>query len=172
LRQVLPGGIPTHVYVKSELAAKTHSILGASPVPLESHACGAQRAPQARFPEEVQFPGGIDSMPPLYRDFGSSSQESNATMEGNHAAQPRNAPERAWLSRMPRYFFHLAGDLPAYDLMGHECADNSDAERHGRLLAHNVGTDKPWMVKEGNYISVTDSQGRELFQIPLASRTA
>jgi hypothetical protein len=51
--------------------------------------------------------------------------------------------------------------------MGHECADDSDAKRYGRLLAHNVGTDKPGMVKEGNYISVTDSQGRELFQIPL-----
>jgi hypothetical protein len=92
--------------------------LGASPVPLESHACGAQGAPQAWYPAEVQFPGGIDSMPLLYRDLGSSSQESIATMEGNHATQPRNAPEKARLSRMPRYFFHLGGDLPPHDLMG------------------------------------------------------
>jgi hypothetical protein len=40
------------------------------------------------------------------------------------------------------------------------------------MLAHNVGTDRPDMVRESNYISVVDSSDRELFKIPLSSLSA
>jgi hypothetical protein len=70
---------------------------------------------------------------------------------------------------MPRYFFHLAGQLPAHDLLGHDCANDGEAEDHGSFIAHRIGTEKPGMIREGNFISVTDELGKEIFQIPLAS---
>jgi hypothetical protein len=73
---------------------------------------------------------------------------------------------------MPKYFFDLLGDVPAHDLIGHECADDEEAEKYGKMLAHNVGTDRPDMVRESNYISVVDSSDRELFKIPLSSLSA
>ena len=55
---------------------------------------------------------------------------------------------------MPKYFFHLLGDVPVHDLIGHECADDKEAEKYRKMLAHNVGTDRPDMVRESNNISV------------------
>jgi hypothetical protein len=72
---------------------------------------------------------------------------------------------------MPKYFFRLAGDVPARDLLGHECTNDKEAKNHGNFIAHRIGTEKPSMVREGNYISVTNGQGDEIFQIPLASTT-
>jgi hypothetical protein len=72
---------------------------------------------------------------------------------------------------MPRYFFHLAGELPAHDLLGHECANDSEAEEHGSFIAHRIGTEKPEMVRQGNCISVTNELGDEIFQVAIASTT-
>jgi hypothetical protein len=72
---------------------------------------------------------------------------------------------------MPRYFFNLAGQLPARDLIGQECANDDEARGHGNFIAHRIGTEKPGMIQEGNFISVVDEQGNEIFQIPLASTT-
>jgi hypothetical protein len=72
---------------------------------------------------------------------------------------------------MPRYFFNLAGELPARDLIGHECANDDEARDHGNFIAHRIGTEKPGMIQEHNFISVVDEQGNEIFQIPLASTT-
>jgi hypothetical protein len=72
---------------------------------------------------------------------------------------------------MPKYFFHLVGILPARDMLGHECADNKEAKELGSFIAHRIGTEKPGMVREGNHISVTNEQGDELFQVPIASTT-
>jgi hypothetical protein len=72
---------------------------------------------------------------------------------------------------MPRYFFHLTGQLPAHDLIGHERADAEEAKDHASFIAHRIGTEKPGMVREGNSISVVDEDGGELFQVPLASTT-
>jgi hypothetical protein len=72
---------------------------------------------------------------------------------------------------MSRYFFDLAGQIPAYDSIGHECADDTDAKEHGSFIAHRIGTEKPEMVHAENFISVRDERGHELFQIPLASTT-
>jgi hypothetical protein len=73
---------------------------------------------------------------------------------------------------MPKYFFHLAGELPAHDLLGHECADDKEARDHGNFIAHRIGTEKPGMVRDGNVISVTDEHGQEISRIPLASTAA
>jgi hypothetical protein len=72
---------------------------------------------------------------------------------------------------MPKYFFHLAGQLPARDLLGHECTNDKEAKHHASFIAHWIGTEKPEMVREGNYISVTNEQGDELVQVALASTT-
>jgi hypothetical protein len=72
---------------------------------------------------------------------------------------------------MSKYFFHLAGELPARDLIGHECANDREAKDHGSFIAHRIGTEKPGMIREGNFISVTDKGSREIFRIPLASTT-
>lgn len=73
---------------------------------------------------------------------------------------------------MPRYFFHLAGQLPARDLIGHECENDREAKDHGNFIAHRIGTEKPEMVSEGNIISVENEEGDEIVQIALASSTA
>lgn len=70
---------------------------------------------------------------------------------------------------MPRYFFHLAGELPAHDLLGHECGNDTEARDHGSFIAHRIGTEKPDMVREGNFISVRGQRDREIAQFPLAS---
>jgi hypothetical protein len=72
---------------------------------------------------------------------------------------------------MSKYFFHLIGELPARDLIGHECANDREAKDHGSFIAHRIGTEKPGMIREGNFISVTDKGNREIFRIPLASTT-
>jgi len=48
---------------------------------------------------------------------------------------------------MPKYFFNLAGDLPAQDLIGHQCADAKEARDHASFIAHRIGTEKPGMVR-------------------------
>jgi hypothetical protein len=72
---------------------------------------------------------------------------------------------------MPRYFFHLAGDVPAHDLLGHDCANEAEARDHGSFIAHRIGTERPGMIREENFISVVDARGREVAQVPLASTT-
>jgi hypothetical protein len=73
---------------------------------------------------------------------------------------------------MAKYFFHLAGDIPANDLVGQECANDEEARSQGSFIAHRIGTEKPEMVREGNFISVRNDRDTELFQIPLASTMA
>jgi hypothetical protein len=72
---------------------------------------------------------------------------------------------------MPKYYFHLAGELAAHDLLGHECANDTEAKDHGSFIAHRIGTEKPGMIREGNYISVRDECETEIAQVPLASTT-
>jgi hypothetical protein len=86
-------------------------------------------------------------------------------------ASCRNKNGCLQLASMPNYFFHLAGQLPAQDLLGHNCANDKEAKDHGSFIAHRIGTEKPGMVREENYISVTDAEGREIYHVPLASTT-
>jgi hypothetical protein len=71
-----------------------------------------------------------------------------------------------------KYFFHLMGELPAHDVLGRECANDKEARDHASFIAHRVGTEKPSMVREGNYISATNEDGKEVAQVPLPSTTA
>jgi hypothetical protein len=73
---------------------------------------------------------------------------------------------------MPKYFFHLVGHLPAHDLLGHDCANDTEARIRGNFIAHKVGTGKPEMGREGNFISVRDARNMEIAQVPLPSTTA
>jgi hypothetical protein len=71
-----------------------------------------------------------------------------------------------------RYFFHLAGELEARDLLGHECANDNEAKAHGSFIAHRIGTEKPRLVREGNFIVVKNEIGEEVSRAPLASTLA
>jgi hypothetical protein len=51
------------------------------------------------------------------------------------------------------------------------CANDKEAQDHGDFIAFRIGTEKLGMVREGNFISVSDQFGKEIFQIPLASTT-
>jgi hypothetical protein len=72
---------------------------------------------------------------------------------------------------MPRYFFHLAGDIPARDRIGHDCRDDENARSDGNFIAHRIGSERPEMIREENYISVTNEDGREIARIALAPTT-
>lgn len=70
---------------------------------------------------------------------------------------------------MPRYFFHLAGQIPAHDILGHECANDDEAKDHGSFIAHRIGTEKPGMIRKENFIQVISEEGDEIVKVPLAS---
>jgi hypothetical protein len=72
---------------------------------------------------------------------------------------------------MPNYFFHLAGQIPAHDMLGHECANDEEARDHGTFIAHRIGTERPEMVREENSIRVVNDGGELVADIPLASTT-
>jgi hypothetical protein len=75
------------------------------------------------------------------------------------------------LGGVPKYFFHLISDVPAHDLIGHECENDEEARENGSFIAHRIGTEKPEMVREGNFISVSNGEGAEILRAPLASTT-
>jgi hypothetical protein len=68
---------------------------------------------------------------------------------------------------MKRFFFDLAGDLSAHDFMGHDCSSNMEAKRHASFIAHRIGTERPSFARPGNYISVRDDRGVEIFKAPI-----
>jgi Domain of unknown function (DUF6894) len=70
---------------------------------------------------------------------------------------------------MPKYFFHLVGNIPAHDIVGHECMNDEEARDHGSFIAHRIGTEKPEMVREENSICVMNEANQQIAKIPLAS---
>ena len=84
----------------------------------------------------------------------------------------RNNEWGAPLAGMPRYFFHLAGEIPAHDVHGHECSCDAEAKQHAEFIAHRIGSEKPEMVRDGNFVSVTNDRDVEIAQVALASTTA
>ena len=68
---------------------------------------------------------------------------------------------------MRRFFFDLAGDLSAHDFMGHDCSSKMEAKRHASFIAHRIGTERPSFARPGNYISVRDDRGTEIFKAPI-----
>jgi hypothetical protein len=73
---------------------------------------------------------------------------------------------------MNKFYFDLVGDLAANDLIGHDCASEEEAREHGRFIAHRIGTEKPQMVRPGNYISVRDEGGFEVSRAPISTTVA
>lgn len=108
----------------------------------------------------------------LYRPILSTTVlQSLAVVPEQQGLAFRNKTIGPQFARMPRYFFHLDGDVPARDVIGHDCNDDEQAKRDGDFIAHRLGTEKPDMVREGNLVSVTNEDGDKLLQIPLASTT-
>ena len=66
------------------------------------------------------------------------------------------------LTRMPRYFFHLIGDIPAHDFLGHDCESDDEARDHATFRAHRIGTEKPEMVKSQSTYKSWTSKIRRL----------
>jgi hypothetical protein len=87
------------------------------------------------------------------------------------AALGTSRPACCWRG-MSKYCLHLAGDVAAHDMMGHECANDQEAKQYGSVIAHRIGTEKPEMVREGNLISVPNEQDVEIAWFPLASTSA
>jgi hypothetical protein len=70
---------------------------------------------------------------------------------------------------MKRFFFDLAGDIPARDFLGHECSSKKEARKHASFIAHRIGTEKPSFAKSRNCISVRDERGTAFFEVPITS---
>jgi hypothetical protein len=70
---------------------------------------------------------------------------------------------------MKRFFFDLAGEFPAHDVLGHQCRSRKEARDHAQFIAHRIGTERPNFAKPGNYISVRDDSGAEIFEAPIKS---
>jgi hypothetical protein len=70
---------------------------------------------------------------------------------------------------MKRFFFDLAGELRANDVLGHHCRSRKEAKDHAQFIAHRIGTERPDFAKPGNYISVRDERGIEIFEAPIGS---
>ena len=73
---------------------------------------------------------------------------------------------------MPRYFFHLVGDAPARDRVGHECENDKQATEDARLIAQRLSRERPEMFRDGNHICVSDDDDEEIVRVPLAFTAA
>jgi hypothetical protein len=70
---------------------------------------------------------------------------------------------------MARYYFHLSDGTTIRDREGWASADLATAERHARRVALEVGRNKPPSEVEGQSISVTDEQGKQVFSTPVVA---
>jgi len=72
------------------------------------------------------------------------------------------------MSRVATFYFDLVGDLAASDVLVMEFTNAQAARRHARLLAHRTAAENPHLVRAGNYISVRNARGFELYQVPIS----
>jgi hypothetical protein len=70
---------------------------------------------------------------------------------------------------MKRFYFDLVGDLPARDVLGHECFSRKEAKKDACLIAERFGSERPSFAKPGNGISVREDSGTEFFVAPIKS---
>jgi hypothetical protein len=68
---------------------------------------------------------------------------------------------------MKMFFFDLPGEFPAHDVLGHQCRSSREAKDHAQYIAHRIGTARPSFARPGNYISVRDENGAEIFEAPI-----
>jgi hypothetical protein len=70
---------------------------------------------------------------------------------------------------MKRFYFDLAGTIPARDFMGHECSSKKAARQHASFIARRIETEHPSYAKPGNRIIVRDEKGIRVFDVPIDS---
>jgi hypothetical protein len=70
---------------------------------------------------------------------------------------------------MSKFFFDLAGELPARDMVGHECSSREEAKQHAALIANRIGIARPDFAKPGNCVEVRDNKGAHVFSAPIGS---
>lgn len=68
---------------------------------------------------------------------------------------------------MPKYYFNLAGQNSAQDVIGQDWGDDEAAKQHRTSLANKFGLERPEMVEEGYYISIV-RENNEIARISLA----
>ena len=68
---------------------------------------------------------------------------------------------------MSLFFFDLAGELPARDMVGHHCRSAEEAEEHAAFIARRIALAKPGLAKPDNYIEVRDGRGAHVFSAPI-----
>ncbi|WP_375143954.1 hypothetical protein [Bradyrhizobium sp. Ash2021] len=71
---------------------------------------------------------------------------------------------------MKRFFFDLVGELPAHDVLGHQCKSRKEAKDHAKFIAQRIATERPIFGKPGNRIAVRDETGLKIFEAPIRSR--
>ncbi|MFL6815243.1 MAG: DUF6894 family protein [Bradyrhizobium sp.] len=69
---------------------------------------------------------------------------------------------------MATFYFDLVGDLAASDVFGLECPSVQAARQHARLVAHRTAAENPQLVREGNYVSVRNARGYEVYRVPIS----
>jgi len=82
----------------------------------------------------------------------------------------RNEERHRRLARyraMSMFFFDLAGELPARDVVGHDCPSLLEAGQYAALVASRLALARPASVKPGNTIEVRDSKGAHFFSAPI-----
>jgi hypothetical protein len=67
-------------------------------------------------------------------------------------------------------FRHLHNADPN-EKIGAACGARPIVSRWGSFIAHRIGTEKPGMVREGNFILVVNQQGKEIAQVLWLQRT-
>jgi hypothetical protein len=48
------------------------------------------------------------------------------------------------------------------------CANEGETREHGRFITRRIGTEKPQVVRPGNYICVRDEGGYAIYRAPIS----
>jgi len=89
----------------------------------------------------------------------------NAVPLSAHCTQ---APPIEPICGMATFYFDLVGDLAASDVFGLECPSVQAARQHARLVANRTAVENPQLVREGNYVSVRNARGYEVYRVPIS----
>jgi hypothetical protein len=73
------------------------------------------------------------------------------------------------ISIMKRFFFDLTEEIPARDLLGHECSPKKEAKQHACFIAHRIGTEKPSICEAGELHLSEGRTRHRLFEAPITS---
>lgn len=71
---------------------------------------------------------------------------------------------------MPRFFFHLTKDIDVIDTLGEPHATLNDAMIYADRVAEELGRNRMLSDFKGQFICVTDADGKEVYRSPLFNR--